>query len=376
MAGLFMKIGVLTSSRADFGIYLPLLNKMLVDDAFDVEIIAFGTHLSKYHGYTLTDIEENGFSKILTISSLIANDDENAISSAYGLTLLKFADFWERHTYDIVLCLGDRYEMSAAVQAGIPYNVKFAHFHGGETTLGAIDNVYRHQITLASTIHFTAAEPFSRRVAQILGHRNHIHTVGSLSLDGFEAMALLSEEAFRDRFGIHGDFILVTFHPETVSIARNELYAEQVKQMLTEITRRINVVVTMPNADTMGSMFRKVITEVWNNSNAGTVKLIENFGKKYYFSAMKYASLLLGNTSSGIIEAASFGKYVINIGDRQLGRQQSPNTVNCAFNAPNVITALDELLCKGAYTGPNIYHKAGTVSTVIQLLKSFENEEL
>ena len=144
-----MRIGVLTSSRADFGIYLPLLNLIKLDTFFKLEIIAFGTHLSQLHGYTVHEIEENGFDHIQKIPSLISNDSESSISSSYGLTVLKFADFWHNNKYDLVFCLGDRFEMSAAVQAGIPFGINYAHIHGGETTLGAIDNVYRHQISIA-----------------------------------------------------------------------------------------------------------------------------------------------------------------------------------------------------------------------------------
>ena len=159
-----MKVGILTSSRADFGIYLPLLNYIKEIPLFDIEIIAFGTHLSKSHGYTIEMIEEIGFSKIYKISSLISNDDEESISTSYGLTIIKFGNFWAKNKFDIVFCLGDRFEMSAAVQAGIPFGIKYAHFHGGEITLGAIDNIYRHQITLASLLHFTATKFFSRKV--------------------------------------------------------------------------------------------------------------------------------------------------------------------------------------------------------------------
>ena len=143
-----MKIGVLTSSRADFGIYLPLLKALQADSFFQLELIVFGTHLSRYHGYTVQQIIEEGFEPIHQIHQMLLTDEDNAISTSYALTALKFADFWKNHSFDCVFCLGDRYEMAAAVAAGIPYNIPFAHIHGGETTLGAIDNVYRHGISL------------------------------------------------------------------------------------------------------------------------------------------------------------------------------------------------------------------------------------
>ena len=191
-----MKIGVLTSSRADYGIYLPLLKKIKQDNFFELEIIAFGTHVSKSHGFTLNEIEKENYSKIHCIASLIAIDDEQGIATSYALTALKFADFWQHNKFDVVLCLGDRFEMSAAVQAGIPFNVKFAHLHGGETTLGAIDNIYRHQITLASNLHFTAGELFSERLTELIGHNKNVYTVGSLSLDGIERYQPINKSEF------------------------------------------------------------------------------------------------------------------------------------------------------------------------------------
>src|SRR5690606_9747130 len=150
------------------------------------------------------------------------------VASSFALTSMKFADFWERNTYDIVLCLGDRYEMAAAVQAGIPYGLKFAHFHGGETTIGAIDNIYRHQITLASSLHFTATTTYSEKVAQLTGSAHNVFMVGSLSLDGLTKMELLPETIFRKEFDIRGDYLLVTFHPETKAHQINTRYADEV----------------------------------------------------------------------------------------------------------------------------------------------------
>ena len=151
-----MKIAVLTSSRADYGIYLPLLDALKKENDIILEIITFGTHLSRFHGYSIEGVQNDNYATIHQINSLLVTDDEASIATSYGMTVLKFSDFWSKNTYDLVFSLGDRFEMSAAVQAGIPFQVKFAHIHGGETTLGAIDNIYRHQITIASSYHFTA----------------------------------------------------------------------------------------------------------------------------------------------------------------------------------------------------------------------------
>ena len=366
-----MKIGVLTSSRADYGIYLPLLKKIKEDNYFELEIIAFGTHLSKSHGFTLNAIEEENYSKIHCISSLIANDDEQGIATSYALTALKFADFWQHNKFDLVFCLGDRFEMSAAVQAGIPFNVKFAHLHGGETTLGAIDNVYRHQITLASKLHFTATDVFREKVIDLLGYAEGVYSVGSLSLNDIKSFIPIDRVVFFEKFNISSEeFALVTFHPETMSLQKNVPYARAMKNALEMISKKIFVIITMPNADTQGSVYREVIEQLKKEFSSRFL-LIENFGKVNYFSAMHYAKILIGNTSSGILEAASFGKYVVNVGDRQKGRVQSDNILDCEFDEKAIIAAVAKAMSFEKYSGKNIYFKEGVVDNIIKTLKGY-----
>jgi GDP/UDP-N,N'-diacetylbacillosamine 2-epimerase (hydrolysing) len=370
-----MKIGVLTSSRADYGIYLPLLNKIKQDNYFELEIIAFGTHISKSHGFTLSEIKKNNYKKIHTISSLISNDDEQAIATSYALTALKFADFWQYNMFDLVLCLGDRFEMSAAVQAGIPFNVKFAHFHGGEATLGAIDNIYRHQITLASIIHFTASEMFSERIFELIGNKKNIYTVGSLSLNEIEKFQPINKTEFFEKFKLpNKDFALITFHPETVNTEMNQHFACEMRKALSHLTSKFFLVITMPNADTMGSVFRMEIEQLKNEFPAQVV-CIENFGKENFFSAMYYAKLLIGNTSSGIIEASSFGKYVVNVGDRQKGRMQSDNIINTPFIYQNIIEAVDKAIVNNTYLGKNKYYVQYAADLIVHHIKEL-NENL
>lgn len=366
-----MKIAVLTSSRADYGIYLSLLNKIKNDDFFELEIIAFGTHLSRSHGYTLKDIEKDSYNCIHTISSLISNDSEESISSSYGLTVLKFAEFWQNYQYDLVFCLGDRFEMSAAVQAGIPFGVKFAHIHGGETTLGAIDNIYRHQITLASTLHFTATDIFTEKVCKLIDSSQNVFTTGSLSLNDIKSFNPIEKQAFFEKFGIPDEeFILVTFHPETMSSQDNFQYAEEMKKALEEISKVRFIVITMPNADTQGSIYREAIEKL-KREVPNRILLIENFGKANYFSAMYYASILLGNTSSGILEAASFGKYVVNVGDRQKGRAQSKNIINCEFEEKAIVSSVSKAIESKVYMGENIYFKLDAANNLIKIIKKF-----
>jgi GDP/UDP-N,N'-diacetylbacillosamine 2-epimerase (hydrolysing) len=366
-----MKIGVLTSSRADFGIYLPLLKKIKKDDFFELEIISFGTHLSKSHGFTLNEIKKDNYSKIHCISSLISNDDEQGIATSYALTGLKFADFWQHNKFDLVFCLGDRFEMSAAVQAGIPFNVKFAHLHGGETTLGAIDNIYRHQITMASSLHFTASEMFSERIFELIGNKKNVFTVGSLSLNEIENFQPINKTEFYEKFNIpNEDFVLITFHPETVNTEMNQHFASEMSKALSQVASKLFLVITMPNADTMGSVYRKEIAKL-KEDYSERVLCIENFGKENYFSAMYYAKVLIGNTSSGIIEAASFGKYVVNVGDRQKGRLQSDNVLNTSFNHQNIVEVVDKAIVNKTFTGINKYYNQYAADLIIHHIKQF-----
>ena len=364
-----MKIGVLTSSRADYGIYLPLLQKLKIDSFFELEIIAFGTHLSKNHGYTLKDIVKDGYNTIHEIISLVDDDSQKGISTSYGNTVLKFSEFWENYSFDLVLCLGDRFEMSAAVQASIPFGLKLAHIHGGETTLGAIDNIYRHQITLASSLHFTSTDVFRNKVASLIDSQDNIYSVGSLSLDDLRSFVPIDKTILCEKFAFpNKEFALITFHPETIDSDKNIFYAQEMRKALAKIATKLFLIITMPNADTMGSILRNEIENL-KDELPNQVSCIENFGKENYFSAMFYAKILIGNTSSGIIEAASFNKYVINVGDRQKGRAQSENILHASFNKEDIIEKTFSALNSGMYSGKNIYYKQNAADNIIEILK-------
>jgi GDP/UDP-N,N'-diacetylbacillosamine 2-epimerase (hydrolysing) len=365
-----LNIGVLTSSRADFGIYLPLLKRMAADPFFKMDIIAFGTHLSPFHGHTIDQIREEGFQVSFQIDSLLSGDSAEAISTAMALTEIKFASFWGSHKdrFDLIFCLGDRYEMHAAVMAAVPFGLKFAHFHGGETTLGAIDNIFRHSITLCAYQHFASTDDYADRIQTITGSPDNVYTVGAMSLDNLISMTLFSKREFFEKWNIDLEkpTLLVTLHPETVTLTRNEEFARTVANVLEQLAE-FQVIITMPNSDTEGSVIRKV----WHQKFAlnDRVFMIENFGTKGYFSCMRYCSLLLGNTSSGIIEAASLNKYVINLGERQKGRAKGSNVFDCNFDEKEIIRLIRKVTSLPEYTGKNIYWNGGAVDKVISILK-------
>lgn len=366
-----MKIGVLTSSRADFGIYLPLLNDLKDDSFFELRLIVFGTHLSPFHGNTIYEINEKGFDDIDCIDSILLNDTESSIAASYGLTTIKFSDYWKDNKFDVVFCLGDRYEMSAAVQAGIPFGIKFAHIHGGETTLGAIDNIFRHQITLASTLHFTSTDQYAKKIIQLTGSKEWVYDIGSLSIADIDKSELIDESEFRKEFQIPDTpYILVTFHPETVDPGKNEKYAIELKKSFKSISSDYFIVVTMPNADTNGAIFRSTIKEL-EREIPKKIKSIENFGKNNYFAAMRYSSFLLGNSSSGIIEAASFGKFVINVGNRQKGRATSENVLDSEFTYESIMNCVNRVKKIGNYEGINVYEKSSPSSRIIEAIKNY-----
>jgi GDP/UDP-N,N'-diacetylbacillosamine 2-epimerase (hydrolysing) len=368
-----MRIGVLTSSRADFGIYLPLLQRLKQDSFFEYELIVFGTHLSFFHGHTIDQIEEAGYQVHHTIESLLVTDSSSSITTSMGLTTIKFAEFWAAHQgyFDLVFCLGDRYEMFSAVMAGVAFQIPFAHIHGGETTLGAIDNVFRHSITLASIMHFVSTPQYANRVKELTGTDTGIHYVGALGLDNLSNLSLLSVKEFEQKWGVDlsKKTILTTFHPETVNYNENE---NAVRELIDAINSLSNyqVVITMPNADTEGNKIRKALTDSFSNSDR--VYLIENLGQVSYFTAMKYCSFLLGNTSSGIIEAASFGKYVINLGDRQKGRACGDNIIHSAVKTNDILNAVKKIESSNNLDSYNIYDNGGAATKIVEIIKQIQ----
>ncbi len=365
-----MKIGVLTSSRADYGIYLPLLRKLKEDPFFKLEIIVFGTHLSRKYGFTHSEIINDQYDVVHKVSAIGDDDTRKGIVHSYSKTIKDFSNFWTNNIFDLVFCLGDRFEMSAAVQSTIPFGIKLAHIHGGETTLGAIDNVYRHQITMASKIHFVSTEQYATKVSNIIDSEENIYNVGSLSLEGIENLKLPNFKTVSEQFKIpNDDFILVTLHPETVNVSSNNKYCKVIYETFREISNYFHIVITMSNADTNGILYRKMSKKLKKNYPK-RFTLVENFGKENYFSVMKNCLFLLGNTSSGIIEAASFNKYFINIGKRQLGRLQSKNVFNVDFDKNQIIDAVKKVNEKKIFIGKNKYYKSNSVQSIIEAIVS------
>lgn len=367
-----MKVAVLTSSRADYGIYLPLLKALKNDSFFELFIIAFGTHLSEKHGYTLNQILDDGFDVAMQVDTLPDDDTPCAISKAMGRIIADFSEIWNNNNFDLVFCLGDRYEMFGACVSAIPFNTKFAHIHGGEQTLGAIDEVFRHSLTHISAWHFTVAEQYKQRVIELKGNNKHVYNVGALSIDNLKSLPLLSIKEFKNRFNIDlsKPSILITFHPETVLFEENEKHIDELISALSG-TQKYQFIITMPNADTMGNKIRERLNAfISENSNAVGV---ESFGTLGYLSCMKHCSFMLGNTSSGFIEAGYFQKYVINLGERQRGRIVTPNICNCPINKGNIISAINAYENFKLSEKITIYGEGKTADKIVAIIKQ-END--
>lgn len=365
-----MKVAVLTSSRADYSIYYPLLCELQKDPFFTLEIIAFGTHLSKFHGFTVAQIENDGFKVQHKIESLLLGDSPDAVAGAIGLTIIKFSSFWANHThYDIVFALGDRYEMFAAVSASLPFGIPVAHIHGGETTLGAIDDALRHAITHIAKYHFTTTDQYKRRVIELKGNEAHAYNVGALSIDNLARFNFCDIATFKDLFNIDlsRPSVLITFHPETVAYQKNEFYVEELIHALHEL-QQYQLIITMPNADTAGSMIREKLNAfIQTHSNAVAV---ESFGTLGYLSCMKYCQFMLGNTSSGFVEASYFPKYVINLGDRQKGRLETENIITIPIEKEEILAAVNKVEKAPALPKNYTYGNGQAANRIVSILKN------
>jgi len=364
-----MKVGILTSSRADFGLYLPLLKAFQADPFFRLRIIAFGSHLSSEYGNGINHISGAGFDVAYQIHGMPDGDSPASISKAMGKTMIDFNEVWGNETFDLVFALGDRFEMFAAVASGVPFNVKFAHIHGGETTKGAIDDAFRHSITLMSCLHFACTEIYRQRVAQITGSEKHTYNSGALGIDNLRTIQFLSAQEFKKLFGIDLSIptILTTVHPETISFENNSHHIDELTAALDQL-KDFQVVITMPNADTAGLVIRRKLT-VYAKGNY-RIKLVENFGSLGYLSCMKHCRLMLGNTSSGFFEASYFPKWVINLGNRQQGRILTPNIINCPFESNEIIGAVKRILLSEDPDPVDVYGDGTASEKIIKILKN------
>jgi UDP-hydrolysing UDP-N-acetyl-D-glucosamine 2-epimerase len=333
---------VVTTSRADYGIYKPLLEEIRKSAGLDLRLLVSGMHLSPAHGFTVRGIEEDGFAIAERIEMLLSSDTPQGVSKSMGVGVLGFAQAFERWRPDILMVLGDRFEMHAAALAALPFRIPVAHLSGGELTEGAIDDSLRHSLTKLSHLHFPSTAEYARRIVQLGEEPWRVVVAGEPSLDQLSTMQLLTRPELEERFSLHlgRPFVLVTFHPVTLEYDQAEYH---ITELLAAIENSgVPAIFTVPNADTGNHVIRKRIQDfVTGHSDS---RLVDNFGIHAYFSMMRLAAAVMGNSSSGIVEAASFELPVLNVGTRQNGRTRARNVIDTGYDREEISRGLAKAL--------------------------------
>jgi len=331
-------IGVVTVARSDYGIYLPILRQIREAQDLELHLIVSGMHLSPEFGSTHRVIEQDGFSIRDRVEMLLSSDSPEGVGKSIGLGVIGFAQLFANIKLDVLLVLGDRFEMFAAVMAALAYTIPVAHLHGGEATEGLIDESIRHSITKMSHLHFVSTETYRQRVIQMGEEPWRVTHCGAPSLDNLNSISLLDKAYLETLIGMELDLspLLVTFHPVTLEYQDTE---DHIGKLLEALDRSgLPVVFTYPNADTSGRIIIRGIEEyVASHTRA---RALENLGTQAYFSLMGVASAMVGNSSSGIIEAASFKLPVVDIGDRQRGRVRGVNVIHADYDSRSVFEAI------------------------------------
>jgi UDP-hydrolysing UDP-N-acetyl-D-glucosamine 2-epimerase len=365
-------IGLVTSSRADYGIYLPVLRALQADPDFKLEVYVTGMHLAPEFGYTVAAIEADGFPIAERVEMLLAADSPGGISKSMGLGVMGFAEVFSRRRPDILLVLGDRFEMIAAPLAALPFKIPVAHLHGGELTQGAMDDALRHSISKLSHYHFVSTEAYARRVIQLGEEPWRVLVCGAPSLDNLKTTPLLDPAALRARFGLDlpAAFLLVTFHPVTLEYEQSDWH---IRELLAALSAQdLPPLFTLPNADTGG---RRIIAAIRDYVGSHPAALMaDNLGTQGYFSLMARAAAMVGNSSSGILEAASFRLPVVNIGTRQEGRLRAANVIDTGYEREAILGAIQQATSPAFRAGlaalENPYGDGRAAERILQALKT------
>lgn len=338
-------IGVVTVARSDYGIYLPVLRAISTDSDLGLRLLVSGMHLSPEFGLTVRMIEADGFEIAERVEMLLSSDSPEGIAKSMGLGTIGFAQAFGRSRPDILVVLGDRFEMHAAAVAALPFKIPIAHIHGGELTEGAIDEAIRHSITKMSHLHFAATEVYAQRVIQMGEEPWRVVVSGAPSLDHLRAMQIPSRAEIERECGIRvpDSFILVTYHPVTLEYENAGKQVDELLAALDEIG--MPTIFTHPNADTRGRLIAHHIDE-YVLERPGAQKVIA-VGSAMYYGLMKYATAMVGNSSSGIIEAPSLELPVVNIGNRQRGRLRASNVIDVGNDRHEVIEGIRTAVSSG-----------------------------
>lgn len=370
------RVGVVTVARSDYGIYLPVLRRIMADPQLELRLFVSGAHLSPEFGLTVRDIEAE-FEVHDRIEMLLSSDTPEGMSKSIGLGVTGFAQAYAHHPPDILLALGDRFEMHAAALAALPFKIPVAHLHGGELSQGAIDDSLRHSMTKLSHLHFVSTKEYARRVIQMGEEPWRVFVCGAPSLDNLEGIRLLKREEFADQFGIglEDGLLLVTFHPVTLEHEKTE---QQVSELLAALRSSGRpVLFTAANADMGGRAVSKLIGDFIESQKSA--HLAVNLGTVGYFSAMKLAAAMVGNSSSGMIEAASFELPVVNIGSRQEGRIRGANVIDAGSQQDEILDAISRATSAEFRAGlrglQNPYNHGGASEMIVNVLKEITLDE-
>lgn len=361
-------ITVFTATRAEYHLLYYVIKKIHEDNELELDLIVSGTHLNKKYGYTLDNIVEDGFpigEKIETIK------DGASIDEIIASTLLGCSNHFKKVKSDFLIILGDRYEIMGAVMAAANAHIPIAHIHGGETTIGAIDEAVRHAVTKFSYLHFTSCEPYRKRVIQLGENPSRVFNAGALGVENILKQKLMSREELQENLSFDLDnYAVVTFHPVTLQDEGPEQQVNNLIEALLEFDG-LNYIVTKANADAGGQLINDILEKCAEKNNR--IKLVSSLGLVRYLSALKYCKMVIGNSSSGILEAPSFYIPTVNIGDRQTGRIKSKSVIDCLpeknsiKNAMNI--ALDNSFRKSIQCMPQIYGEGKASEIIISEIK-------
>jgi GDP/UDP-N,N'-diacetylbacillosamine 2-epimerase (hydrolysing) len=373
------RICVVSGTRAEYGLLRWLMQAIKDDSELSLQVIATGMHLSPTFGLTYKVIEEDGFHIDYKVQMLGTSDSTVAISNSIAEGIIGCAEAFSELQPDLVVLLGDRFEIFSAATAAFVARIPIAHIHGGESTEGLLDEAFRHSITKMSHLHFVAAEEYKNRVLQMGEDPNHVYLVGGLGVDTIKKLKLLSKEELESQLELHfrSRNLLITFHPVTLE---NETAKKQMHELLETLSslEDTTLIFTMPNADSGGRLLIKEINDfVAMHSNAHAYTTL---GQLRYLSTITYVDGVVGNSSSGLTEVPSFKKGTINIGDRQLGRLRATSVIDCDPNQNDIKDALNILYSaefqEGLRHTVNPYGSGGASEKILEILHNVKFPEL
>lgn len=373
------KICVITGTRAEYGLLSKLMKRIKDCPDMQLQIIATNMHLSPEFGLTYREIEADGFRIDKKVEMLLSSDTRNATTKSLGLGIIGFADAFEALTPDVVVILGDRYEMLGAASAALLYGIPIAHISGGDVTEGAYDDAIRHSISKMSHLHFTSAEEYRQRVIQLGEQPDRVFNFGAIGLDNMRKIQFLDRQSLEQSMGfeIGEDCILVTYHP--VTMERNSAES-QFGALLKAIDRvGCRVIFTKPNSDSDGRVIIKMIDE-YVAANSDKAACYTSLGYMRYLSALQFVKAVVGNSSSGILEVPSFGIPTVNIGDRQKGRLRADSVIDCNTDVDSIEKAIRDALSEEwqtiARNATNPYEQPGTVARIFEVLQQCDLSQM